>query len=375
MKNIIIVPILVLALTFNQVVTFATVETATQTQIAEISAKAYVLMEASTGEVILAKNEHEQLSMASTTKIMSALLTLEQEDLNLAFEVDSQAIQVEGSSMGLQEGDIVDLYTLAVGQLLPSGNDASNAAAVRISGSLPEFAMLMNERASAIGMVDTNFVTPSGLDDEYHYSTAYDMALLAREAMLNPVFAEICKQTEIIVSFGNPPYNRTLSNHNKLLEWYDGAIGMKTGYTRKSGRCLVSVAERNGVQLICVTLNDPDDWQDHEVLLNYGFANTNPVEIKASVDKLTANVVGGVENVVIVETMGEAFSCVELEKLEEEIILSEFYYAPIKIGDVLGEIRHIYNGRVIATTSLIASETIELQEHVSFFKKMMQWFK
>lgn len=330
------------------------------TQIEEISAKAYVLMEASSGEVILSKNADEQLSMASTTKIMSALLTLEQEDIDLQFVVDSEAIKVEGSSMGLQEGDTVDLYTLAVGMLLPSGNDASNAAAVRIAGSLPEFAKLMNSRASEIGMTNTSFVTPSGLDDEYHYSTAYDMALLAREAIQNPEFAEICKQTEIAVSFGNPPYNRTLTNHNKLLEWYDGAIGMKTGYTRKSGRCLVSVAERNGVQLICVTLNDPDDWRDHEVLLNYGFANITPNEITANVSKITANIVGGEQDYIVVETLGEIFSCIEVDKLEEEIVLYPFYYAPISKGDYLGEIRHLYNGRVIATTTLVAGETVNL---------------
>lgn len=354
--------ILAICIVANSIVsTNAQIDTQSNFDIDSISAKAYVLMEAGSGEVILSKNPNEQLSMASTTKIMSALIALEQEDIYEQFTVDSQAIKVEGSSMGLQDGDIVDLYTLAVGMLLPSGNDASNATAVRIAGSLPEFANIMNDKAFDIGMENTNFVTPSGLDDEYHYSTAFDMALLAREALLNPLFAEICKETEITVSFGNPPYTRTLKNHNKLLEWYEGAIGMKTGYTKKSGRCLVSVAERDGVQLICVTLNDPDDWRDHEILLNYGFENVNPVEISVNTSKLIANVVGGDSNIVTIDTLKESFSCVDVEKLTEEIILYPFYYAPINKGDNLGEIRHIYNGRVIAITQLISGENINIK--------------
>lgn len=365
--------ILTIGVSLNQIV-YAT----TPSNVDEITAVAYVLMEASSGSVILSKNENEQLSMASTTKIMSALLALEQDDIELQFEVDAQAIKVEGSSMGLQEGDIVDLYTLAVGMLLPSGNDASNAAAVRIAGSLPDFAVLMNERAKSIGMENTNFVTPSGLDDEFHYSTAYDMALLAREATLNPEFMEICRETEIDVSFGNPPYNRILSNHNKLLEWYDGAVGMKTGYTRKSGRCLVSVAERNGVELICVTLNDPNDWKDHEILLDYGFANVNPVEIVASTNNIKVNVVGGIKDELEVEPVSQVFSCVDINELEEEIVINPFYYAPILKGDYIGEIRHIYNGRIIATTKLISSETVDIIkeiEKISFINKIINLFK
>lgn len=345
----------------------------------DISAQAYVLMEASTGEVILSKNENEQLSMASTTKIMTTLLALEQDDIYEKFVVDSQAIQVEGSSMGLKEGDIVDLYTLSVGMLLPSGNDASNAVAVRVAGNYVDFATLMNERAYEIGMENTNFVTASGLDDDVHYSTAYDMALLAREATNNPLFMEICSQSEITVSFGNPPYDRTLSNHNKLLTTYEGAIGMKTGYTRKSGRCLVSVAQRDGVQLIVVTLNDPNDWADHEALLDYGFANVKPVEIVANVSKIVANVVGGQKDILTIESDKQVFSCVDLNLLEEEIILEKFYYAPINKGDIIGEIRHIYNERVIAKTILLANETIdvieEINEKKSLIQNLIQWSK
>ena len=180
--------------------------------------------------------------MASTTKIMTALLTLEQGGLDDYFQVDSDAIRVEGSSMGLQEGDSVSLRALAYGMLLASGNDGANAAAVRIAGSIPAFVERMNARAAEIGMADTRFATPSGLDDPGHYSTAYDMALLAREALQSPLFAEICAQSKAVVQYGNPPYNRWLTNHNRLLREYPGTIGVKTGFTKASGRCQIGRA-------------------------------------------------------------------------------------------------------------------------------------
>ncbi len=133
----------------------------------------------------------------------------------------------------------------------------------------------MNERAQQIGMEQTNFVTPSGLDAQDHYSTAYDMALLAREAIRNEDFLSICSQTKITTEYGNPPYKRTLTNHNRLLSLYEGAIGVKTGFTKKAGRCLVSAAQRDGVTLICVTLNAPDDWNDHSALFDYGFSQVH----------------------------------------------------------------------------------------------------
>ena len=237
----------------------AAVQAVADTPDYQTKAKAAVLMDAQTGRVLFAQNAGLRLPMASTTKIMTALLTLEQGGLDNYFQVDSDAIRVEGSSMGLQEGDSVSLRALAYGMLLASGNDGANAAAVRISGSIPAFVERMNARAAEIGMADTRFATPSGLDDPGHYSTAYDMALLAREALQNPLFAEICAQSKAVVQYGNPPYNRWLTNHNRLLREYPGTIGVKTGFTKASGRCLVSCAERDGVRLIAVTLGCPDD--------------------------------------------------------------------------------------------------------------------
>lgn len=165
--------------------------------------------------------------MASTTKIMTTLLCLESGGLDDQFVVDGEAIKVEGSSMGLTEGDVVTKRALCYGMMLPSGNDAANATAVKLGGSIENFADMMNERAEKIGMTRTCFVTPSGLEGEGHGSSAYDMALLAREALRNPDFAEICSQKKAKVEFGNPPYERWLTNSNKLLDMYQGVKGVK----------------------------------------------------------------------------------------------------------------------------------------------------
>ena len=219
------------------------------------SAKASILIDADSGRVLSAQNEKAKLPMASTTKIMTTLIALEQPDLTSYFTVDPEAIKVEGSSMGLTEGDRVNLLTLCYGMILPSGNDAANVVAMRIGGSAEKFADMMNAKAAELGLKDTHFVTPSGLDADGHYTTAYDLAQLARIAMQNPLFKSICKESAAQVEFGNPPFKRWLKNHNKLIEMYDGCIGVKTGFTDAAKRCLVSAAERDGVTLICVTLS------------------------------------------------------------------------------------------------------------------------
>lgn len=327
----------------------------------EISAKAYVVLDAESLRIIEAKSENERLPMASTTKIMTALLTLEQPDLDLCFEVDSQAIKTEGTSMGLREGDSVTLRALAAGMLAASGNDGANAAAVRIGGSIEGFVEMMNERAEKIGMSNTHFETPSGLDGEEHFSTALDMALLASEAIRNSDFAELCSQTKVKAEYGNPPYQRWLRNHNRLLEEYDGCIGVKTGFTKKAGRCLVSAAERNGVRLICVTLSAPNDWEDHRQLLDSGFAKTQMLPIEIDCAEIKARVVGSMVDEISVKPLAESYSTVKKEELLSKTVMRPFFYAPIKKGDYVGEIRHYYtNGRLVAVTTLVADETAEI---------------
>lgn len=267
----------------------------------ELSARSAVLFCPDNGEVIFQKSAHDRMKIASTTKIMTTLLTLEEaekDDKVLEFTLDMAA---EGSSMYLQEGNKLRLSDLAVGMMLSSGNDGANAAAVTIGGSSEKFAEIMNKRAEEIGMNDTHFVTPSGLDDENHYSTAYDMALLMGEAMKNPDFAEITKMKNGSVELIYPQ-GKILSytNHNKLLSLYEYCIGGKTGFTKAAGRCFVTASEKDGVTLIAVTLNAPSDWDDHINLYNYGFSLLESVEISKESLSVEVPVAGTGEKIKLV---------------------------------------------------------------------------
>ncbi len=344
-----------------------------------ISAKAYLLMDAATGKVLAAKNETERLPIASTTKIMTALLALEQPNVKERFCVDADAIRVEGSSMGLLPGDEVSLYDLAGGMLSASGNDAANAAAVRIGGDLSSFAQMMNDRAVSLSMEDTHFVTPSGLHDDGHYSTAKDLALLAREALQNPMFRSLCSQSHVTLYYGNPPYYRTLMNHNRLLSSYEGCIGVKTGYTKTAGRCLVSAAERDGVTLICVTLSAPNDWEDHKALLDRGFRASEPVTKEMDVSDVQIPVVGGTQQTITVRTASALTACLnetEWKEIVRELECPPFLYAPVQEGDYIGDAVYTYRGNIVGRIPLIAaSNTAYMEESPSFFDKILQFLK
>ncbi len=314
-----------------------------------VSAKACVLVEEKTGRIVFEKNSSEKLPMASTTKIMTTLLCIESGNLDDEFVVDSSAIKVEGSSMGLVEGDVVTKRALCYGMLLPSGNDAANAAAVKIGGTIENFASMMNERAAEIGMTRTGFVTPSGLEGTGHGASAYDMALLTREALKNPVFSEICSQSKAKVEFGNPPYERWLTNSNKLLTMYDGVKGVKTGFTDEAGRCLVSACERDGVSMICVTLNDKNDWDDHMRMYDYGFSKLNASSL-SSEEIFQIQAVGGNCDSIPVKAEGEILLGTDgmtENRITSELYMPPFVYAPLNAGDEVGELRFYYDGRLI----------------------------
>ncbi len=323
----------------------------------DVSAACAILIEADTGTVLFSKNEKEHRQIASTTKIMTALLTLESGEPDKEFEVDPTAIKVEGTSMGLREGDIVTRRALCYGMLLPSGNDAA-------------FAVLMNKRAEEIGMTDTNFVTPSGLDADGQYSCAYDLALLTREAMNNKDFAKICGLPKAKVSFGNPKSDRILVNSNKLLTSYDGCIGVKTGFTDSARRTLVSCAERDGVRLIAVTLNAPNDWSDHAKMLDYGFEKVTLCEMKYDSSALSLSVVGSEK-----ETVGVECGAVKLplcneqkDKITAEIYMPKFIYAGLAAGEKVGEIHYLLNGNTIATAPLQTAEScVQKERKTDFF--------
>ncbi len=243
------------------------------------SAASAILVDAGSGRVLYEKDAHTRRGIASTTKLMTALVAAESvTDLNAPVEILREDTLAEGSSMYLRAGETVTVEALLYGLLLQSGNDAALALARFCAGSVAAFVALMNEKAQALGMADTHFANPNGLDAEGHYSTAADMAILAAACMDNELVAKTAACGTASVG------GRTFVNHNKLLRLYPGCVGMKTGYTSASGRTLVSAARRDGQLLLCVTLNDPDDWRDHAALFDYGF-ETYPLRLLAGAGK------------------------------------------------------------------------------------------
>lgn len=317
------------------------------------AAKSAILIDASTRRPLYEKNSNERLQMASTTKIMTTLLTIEAGELDEFFEINYDDIKTEGSSMGLKPGDIVSRRILAYGMMLPSGNDAANAAAISVGGSIEDFVAMMNERADSMGLTDTNFVTPSGLDDytDCHYSTARDMAMLAAEALENETFRQICGTRSICLESGNGE-EIWLSNTNRLLDYCDGIIGVKTGFTDKAKRCLVSACERDGVTLICVTLNDPNDWLDHSNLYDYAFG----LYESRSFEGVSLQI-PGISSQELFQIESEDF-CLPLteedyDRVKRVIIAPRFVYPPYDDGKQVGSVLYTLDGRTLAQKELV----------------------
>ena len=343
-----------------------------------VSAQAAVVFCVDTGEVLFAKNEREHLAMASTTKIMTTLLTLEAAAKdNKSVTITEEMVLVEGSSMGLKPGDRLRLRELAIGMLMVSGNDAANSAAIALSGSTEQFAALMNQRAAELGMEDTSFVTPSGLDDEEHYSTALDMAKLGAAAICNQDFREICRQISMQATWEKPEKTVSLPNHNRLLKLYDGCIGIKTGFTKKAGRCLVSAAERNGITLVAVTLHAPNDWEDHQKMLDYGFAQVSSYSLAKDAMEYTVPVVGGTVAEVQVKCTPEDSTIIHKagQQVTRTVELAPFVYGPVEQGEVLGTITYQVDGETVLTLPLAAEEAVGVQEiHQNFWSRITGWF-
>lgn len=328
----------------------------TNTYALSVSAEAAVLYCPDSNDVYYSFNENKQLAPASTTKIMTALLTLEYADKNNKRVKFTEDMIAEGSSMYLKLGEVVTLKDLAAGILLCSGNDAANAAAITISGSKEKFAKLMTERAHKLGMKNTNFVTPSGLDDDKHYTTAYDMALLMGEALKNPEFRILTSKKSETVHFIKPNNKiTTYSNHNRLLSTYSYCIGGKTGYTSKAGRCLVTAAKKDGLTLIAVTLNDKNDWLDHTAMYNYGFEKYRMLELDDRDFYLDVDTVGGKSEKTTVGGSGASGVVVKAEdfsKVKRFVYMDNFLYAPLKKGDTVGKVVYFLNGKKIVSHKL-----------------------
>jgi serine-type D-Ala-D-Ala carboxypeptidase (penicillin-binding protein 5/6) len=251
-----------------------------------VEASAAVLLNCESGEVLFAKNPNRIMAPASTTKIMTAILAIEKGDLDKKVKVSRMAAGKPGSSMYLHRGEVQTLRSLLYGLMLASGNDSATAIAESIAGSEATFARMMTQKAHQLGMKDTQYKNASGLPAVGHYTTAYDMALLARYSLKNPIFSDIVQTKVASVPSSRSSSSRTLTNHNKLLWQYPFTTGIKTGYTRKAGPCLVASADQNGISLISIVLKSNSMYTDSIQLFNYGFQKLAPaVTDKSQIEK------------------------------------------------------------------------------------------
>lgn len=324
-----------------------------------VSAKAAALYQPDTDSFLYLKNADERLPMASTTKIMTALISLEELDLKENILIDGRAVGIEGSSIYLKSGEILSALDLIYAVMLQSANDAAAALAYKISGSIEAFAELMNEKAKALGLKNTNFTNPHGLDDKEHYTSARDLAIITAEAYKNSCFKDIASTYKKEIE--SSEVKRTLVNHNKLLKSYEGCIGVKTGYTKKSGRCLVSAAERDNLKFICATIDAPDDWRDHTEMLDYGYSLLEARALAHSGNfNFNLPVINGTEDVINVSNTDEIIKIFNKNDAQVEfaVKLPRYVVAPIKKGDVLGKVIFTKHGEKIAELNLCAANDI-----------------
>ena len=320
-----------------------------------VSAECAIVMDASTGRVLYERKADERSLIASTTKIMTALVICEQCNVLDRMRIPKEAVGIEGSSMYLREGEILTIQELLYGLMLQSGNDAAVALAIYCGGTVEGFAELMNDKARQLGLDGTHFVNPNGLDSPGHYSTARDLAALAAYAMENPIFAQTVSTKSIKVG------QRYLTNHNKLLWRIDGADGVKTGFTKAAGRILVSSAIREGRRLVCVTINAPDDWNDHSALLEDGFSRYCVQTLVRSGDNLgTVDVLGGeVNQAHLLADDGFEYPLAEGEQVSILLPPPGFVYAPVAWGQEAGYAHILVDGAPVGKVPLLYGETVE----------------
>lgn len=320
-----------------------------------LSASRAILLDGTTGRILFEKNIDEQSLIASTTKIMTALVVCEQCNVLDRVRIPKGAVGIEGSSMYLQEGEVLTLQELLYGLMLHSGNDAAVALAIYCGGTVEGFVELMNDKAHNLGLSGTHFANPNGLDAPGHYSSARDLATLAAYAMENPIFYQTVSTKSMKIG------QRYLTNHNKLLWRVEGADGVKTGYTKAAGRILVSSATRNGRRLICVTIDDPDDWNDHSALLEQGFSEFRVQRLVTAGETLgTVEIAGGQAGCVnLLAAEDFDYALAENEKITIEIIGPGFVYAPVVLGAEAGCAHLCIDGKSVGKVGLVYGETIE----------------
>lgn len=335
----------------------------------DIGARSALLYEAETGTVLYSKNPDEKLPIASITKIMTALVVLENCDLEDHVQFKRQWALTEGSSSGFREGQWYTVRQLLYALMLASGNDAAIALACHTAGSVGEFAKLMNEKASELGMTGSCFKNPHGLDQKEHYSTSSDMAKLASAAMKNKEFALISSTKEARIG------RYRFSNHNKLLWKYPDTIGIKTGYTSSAGRTLVTCAEKNDMTLICVTLDDSDDWDDHALLYDWAGANYKLFTLSSRGSPESLPVISGAkESVPLRRKMDVRLLLNADDTVSLETRLPRFVYAPVTAYDSAGETEIYVNGKSAGKTDIIFAGSVELDSSIPLtFWEKIKW--
>ena len=333
-----------------------------------VSARRAYVMDAVSGRVLFEQSPDEQSLIASTTKIMTALIVCEQCNVLDRMRIPKEAVGIEGSSMYLREGEVLTLQELLYGLMLSSGNDAAVSLAIYCGGTVEGFAQLMNDKARILGLKNTHFENPSGLDSPGHYSTARDLAVLAAYAMENPIFAKTVSARTVKVG------ERYLTNHNKILWRVEGADGVKTGYTKAAGRILVSSASRQGRRIIVVTLDDPADWQDHANLLEEGFSRYSVHRIVNKGDCLgTVEVLGGERcRVEVLAGSDFDYALAAGEKPCTMLPGSGFVYAPAVAGTDGGFSYILLEGKAIGKIPVVYGQTVELKitERKNFWERM-----
>ncbi len=319
-----------------------------------VSAKSAALYEPRGEKFYYTKSADTRLPMASTTKIMTALVAIENATADMTVSVAKEAVGVEGSSLYLKAGECFTLRDLLYGLMLRSANDAAEAIAYAVGGSLGGFVDMMNAKANALSLHNTHFDNPHGLDGKTHYTTARELAILTAAALENPLFREITSTYKTVIT-NSEGEERLVVNHNKLLSQYEGCIGVKTGYTKKCGRCLVSAAERDGVTLISVTLSAPDDWNDHKRMLDYGFSLLERVKL---IDKnevvLTLPTTNGIPQSVTVGNRDELYATLPITRpvIERKIITDSYLTPPIDCNKPVGQVVFYLDGVEIGRVSL-----------------------
>ena len=341
----------------------------------QMTASSAIVIEAKTGHVLYERDAEKQMYPASTTKMMTLITALESNDLDEIVTVSDRASGAEGSTLWLEIGEQIPLGELLSGMILTSGNDAAIAIAEHVDGTMPEFAAHMTRRAHELGAVNTNFVNANGLPDANHYTTAHDLARMAAYGYTLDDFENIVSAKEEYYPWVHDSTNKTLRSENQMLWLYEGGNGVKTGYTDAAGRCLVSAANRNGVQLIAVVLDSLYIWNDSIALLDYGFSKVgNEAIVRADETVETLPIVSGRKKTMQVKTVDELIMPTfkdDESAYNLEYDLPTYLKAPVKKGDTVGRVHVLCDGKEVAQTEVVATADVEQK---SFFKMLLTYF-